>query len=470
MAVTVAVLGAGPGGYAAAFEAAKRGADKVYLIERDHVGGTCLNRGCIPTKTIMRSAHAMRDIQTASEVALEGTLSARLNLAALRERKIGVVEQLRAQIMAGVKKHKVEFVAGTGTMSGPHQITVELAKPALDGATTQVIDADIIILATGSLPFKLPMINFELENVWTSDEALELDKLPQTVVICGGGVIGAEFASAYASFGCHVSVVELAPTLLPGNDKRITRALAQTFKAQGIDVFTEISVASVEETADKRVQVHLSNGQSLEADVLLSAVGRVPNTAGFGFEEVGLAFDRRALAVNEYFETNIEGVYAIGDAIGGMMLAHVSEVEAKAAVANAFARAAGEQPSATVDYNTIPACVYTIPEIGVVGMSAEKAKERGIDALSVVAKYAGNGKALAEGDAEGFTQLVVAKDSGALLGAQMFGAHSVELIHEVSHALYAGLSVEQLASPIYAHPTVSEVIKAAAEMAVEKRA
>lgn len=468
MALTVAVLGAGPGGYAAAFEAAKRGAEKVYLIERDHVGGTCLNRGCIPTKTIMRSAHAVHDIQHASEVNIEGAGTPTLNLAGLKARKIEVVEKLRAQIMAGVKKYKVEFVTGEGRMSAPHQITVALAEPDAEGNTERIIDADIIIIATGSLPFKLPMINHDLENVWTSDEALELDVIPQKVVICGGGVIGVEFASAYRAFGADVTVVELAPTLLPGNDKRITRGLASAFKEQGVTVYNEISVASVEELADKRVQVHLSNGEDIEADVLLSAVGRVPNTAGMGFEEVGLEFDRRALKVNEFFETNIEGVYAIGDAVAGMMLAHVAEAEAKAAVANAFARAEGAEPRATIEYNAIPACVYTIPEIGIVGMTADKAKEQGIDALSVVAKYAGNGKALAENDAEGFAQLVVAKESGALLGAQILGAHSVELIHEVSHAIDAGVTAELLAEPVYAHPTVSEVIKAAAEMAVEK--
>ena len=470
MAQTVAILGAGPGGYVAAFEAAKCGADKVYLIEREHVGGTCLNYGCVPTKTILRSAHAAHEINHAHEVGIESTGSPALNLEALRARKTDVVEKLRAQIFAGVKKHKVEFIAGTGKMSGPHQITVTLSQPNEAGETTRVIDADIVIIATGSVPFKLPMINHDLENVWTSDEALALDKIPETVVICGGGVIGAEFACAYASFGSKVSVVELSPTLLPGNDKRVTRSLASTFKEQDIDVYTQISVASVEEIANKRVLVHLSNGEALEADVLLSAVGRIPNTAGFGFEEVGLAYDRRALKVNEFFETNIEGVYAIGDAIAGMMLAHVSEAEAKVAVHNAFARAEGKQPTETVDYDLIPACVYTFPEVAMVGITPDKAKERGIDATSVVAKYAGNAKALAENDAEGFVQLVVEKATGKIVGCQMFGAHCVELIHEVSNAMAAGLTDEELAAPVYAHPTVSEVIMTVAEMAAEKRA
>ena len=470
MGKSVAILGAGPGGYMAAFEAAQCGADKVYLIECDHVGGTCLNYGCVPTKTILRSAHAAHEINHAQEVGIEGGGAPRLNLEALRNRKVDVVEKLRAQIMAGVKKHKVEFIAGTGTMTGTHQITVELSSSDEAGETTRVIDADIIIIATGSVPFKLPMINHDLENVWTSDEALALDKIPESIVICGGGVIGAEFACAYAAFGTKVSVVELSPTLLPGNDKRVTRALASALKEQGIDIYTEISVASVEEIADRRVRAHLSNGETIEADVLLSAVGRIPNTADFGFQEVGLEFDRRALAVNEFFETNIEGVYAIGDAIAGMMLAHVSEAEAKAAVHNAFARAEGKMPTETINYDLIPACVYTFPEVAVVGMTADKAKERGIEAVSAVAKYAGNAKALAENDAEGFAQLVVEKSTGKILGCQMLGAHSVEMIHEVSNAMTSSQTDHDLAAPVYSHPTVSEVIKSVAEMAAEKRA
>lgn len=470
MGISVAVLGAGPGGYVAAFEAAKHGAEKVYLIERDHVGGTCLNRGCVPTKTMLRSAHCAHEIAHAQDVGIEGDLQSRLNLDHLRARKIEVVEKLRAQIMAGARKYKVDFISGQGRMTGEHEITVALSQPAEDGVTERVIKADIIIIATGSLPFKLPMINHELENVWTSDEALELDRIPQEIVICGGGVIGAEFACAYQAFGSHVSVVELSPTLLPGNDKRITRSLAQAFKAKGIDVYTEISVVHVEEAANNRVNVHLSNGAVLEADVLLSAVGRMPNTQGFGFEEVGIEFDRRALKVDATFETNIPGVYAVGDAIGGMMLAHTSEAEARAAVANAFARAQNEEPKHTVNYDHIPACVFTFPEVAMVGITPEKAKEQGRDAFSVVAKYAGNAKALAENDSEGFVQLVCDKESGALLGCQMLGAHSVELIHEVSNAMALGLSVDQLAEPVYSHPTVSEVVMTAAEMAKEKRA
>lgn len=466
---TVAILGAGPGGYSAAFEAAKQGAEKVYLIEHDHVGGTCLNYGCVPTKTVLRSAHCAHEIASAGEVGIEAPVTPKLNLDHLRARKIDVVEKLRAQIMAGVKRHKVEFVAGTGVMTGAHQITV-MPSATAENAEPLVIDADVIIIATGSLPFKLPMINHDLDNVWTSDEALELDRIPEEIVICGGGVIGAEFACAYAAFGSKVTVVELSPTLLPGNDKRVTRALATAFKAKGIEVLTETSVTSVEEAPGNRVAVHLSNDETVEADVLLSAVGRIPNTAGFGYEEVGLEFDRRALKANEYFETNIEGVYAIGDAIAGMMLAHVSEAEAKAAVRNAFARRAGKQPQETVNYQHIPACVYTFPEVSVVGMTLDKAKAEGKEAVSAIAKFAGNAKALAENDADGFIQLVADKSTGEILGCQMLGAHSVELIHEVSNAMTAGLTARDLAAPVYSHPTVSEVVMTVAEMIEEKRA
>lgn len=466
----IVVLGGGPGGYSAAFAAAEAGA-QVTLVERARLGGTCLNVGCIPTKTILRTARLVGDVARATEFGLEPMAGASLNVGALRTRKQGVVDDLVGQVESTARRLKVEVMSGTGRLVAANRVSVERT---VDGQlVTTELQADAVIIATGSVPVVLPFLNHELPNVWTSDDAVALERIPGEIVIVGGGVIGVEFACAYAAFGAKVTVVELSETLLPGNDKRVTRALATALTEQGITLLLGNSVASVEPLASNpaRLTVTLASGETLETDVLMSAVGRAPNTGGFGFEELGIEFDRRAIAVNAQFQTCVPGVYAIGDAIGGMMLAHAAEVEGEAAALNALAVLDGQAPTHTVDNRLIPGCVYSFPEVAVVGRSAEGAKADELDAISAIAKFTGNGKALAEGESEGFVQLVVAREGGAILGAQMVGPHVVELIHEVSALMAIGGTVLDLAGhhgAVYAHPTVSEVVKVAARIAAAK--
>ncbi len=462
----IAVLGGGPGGYAAAFEAARLGAD-VTLVERERLGGTCLNWGCIPTKTILRSAHIVKDTAEAAEFGLNAS-RATVNIAALRARKEGVVDELVGQIEASAKRLKVDVVYGEGKLVGADELIVDLEEGG-----TQIIECDAVILATGSIVFKLPNIDHDMPGVWTSDDAVSLKEIPREIVIIGGGVIGLEFACAYAAFGSKVTVVELMEQVLPGNDRRVVKLAQTKLEEMGVEFHLGDAVESVARSEHGRMLSTLKSGTVLESEIVMSAVGRVPNSADLGFAEVGIQFDRRAVKVDEHFRTSVPGIYAIGDLIGGMMLAHVAEEEgvlaARNLVAELRAAADGSTPTlASMRYDCIPACVYTFPEVAVVGSSRDSAKERGIDAVQAVSKFAANGKALGEGEGDGFVQLVAEKGTGRIIGCQIVGPHAVEIIHEVALAMACDLTVGQIAHTIHAHPTVSEVIRFAAADAASK--
>ncbi|MBN2847911.1 MAG: dihydrolipoyl dehydrogenase, partial [Coriobacteriia bacterium] len=455
------VLGGGPGGFGAAFEAARLGAEAT-LVERARLGGTCLNWGCIPTKTILRSARIVADTREAATYGLNSAVAS-VDIDALRQRKEGVVDELVGQVESSAKRLKVRVVEGDGRLSGPRSVEATLA----DGSR-ETIEADAVILATGSDVFRLPSIDHELEGVWTSDDAVTLPEIPKNIVIIGGGVIGLEFACAYAAFGSVVNVVELMEQVLPGNDKRVVKQTQAALEEMGV-VFHLGDAVEVVERVDGRMRSTLRSGAVLESDIVMSAVGRVPNSAGFGFEEAGVEFDRRAVKVDAHLRTSVPGVYAVGDLIGGMMLAHVAEEEGVVAARNAVAELSGAGTHMeSVRYDCIPACVYTFPEVAVVGSARDAAKERGLDVTQSVAKFAANGKALGEGESDGFVQLVAEKGSGRIIGCQIVGPHAVETIHEVALAMRHDLTVRQLAETVHAHPTVSEVIRMACADAAAK--
>ncbi|MDZ4180823.1 MAG: dihydrolipoyl dehydrogenase [Coriobacteriia bacterium] len=456
----ITILGGGPGGYAAAFEAARLGAE-VTLVEKERLGGTCLNWGCIPTKTILRSAHIVADTRDAEEFGLDVGIAS-VDVDRLRARKEGVVDELVAQVEGQAKRLKVRVVYGVGRLLEASTVEVDLAEGG-----TERIESDSVILATGSAVFKLPNIDHDLEGVWTSDDAVALSEIPKDIVIIGGGVIGLEFACAYAAFGSRVVVVELMEQVLPGNDKRVVKLAQAKLEELGVEFHLGDAVETIERDGD-RMRATLRSGAVLESDIVMSAVGRIPNSAGLGFAEAGVEMDRAAVKVDEYFRTNVPGVWAMGDLIGGMMLAHVAEDEGVAAARNAVAVLRGQEPTETVRLDCVPACVYTFPEIAVVGSSRDSAKERGIDVVQAVAKFAANGKALGEGEADGFVQIVAEKGSGRIVGCQIVGPHAVEIIHEVAVCMRHGITVGQLAHTVHAHPTVSEVIKFAALDAASK--
>jgi dihydrolipoamide dehydrogenase len=469
----IVIIGGGPGGYSAAFEAARLGAS-VTLVESDNLGGTCLNWGCVPTKTILRSARIAWDTRNAAEFGMR-VHPADVDIERLMERKEGIVEELRSQIEATAARAKVDLLWGCGRLTGPRSVEVTSA----DGVK-HTIEGDAVILATGSVVFRLPNIDHTLEGVWTSNEAVSLVELPRRIVIIGGGVIGLEFACAYASFGSEVTVIELTPTVLPGNDKRVTRSVQDALEGMGVVFHLGTSASSVEQGEDKVMTTTLSDGTVLSSDIVLSAVGRKPNSEGLNVEAAGLEMDRAAVKVDEHFRTNVPGVFAIGDLIGGMMLAHVADEEGVAAARNAVATYESAEAEGllaklahlprlqSVDYSCIPACVYTFPEVGVVGSSRDSAKERGLDVVQAVSKFTANGKALAEGEGEGFVQMVAEKRTGRIVGCQIVGPHAVEIIHEVALAMRHGLTVRHIAETVHAHPTVSEAVKLAASDAAEK--
>lgn len=459
----IVVLGGGPGGYGAAFEAARLGAD-VTLIERQRLGGTCLNWGCIPTKTILRSAHIVADTRDAATFGLTATV-ATADIPALRARKEAVVDELVGQVESSAKRLKVRVVHGAGRLVGPKTVEVALTEGG-----SETIEGDALILATGSAVFKLPSIDHDLEGVWTSDDAVALSEIPKDILIIGGGVIGLEFACAYAAFGSVVTVVELMEQVLPGNDKRVVKQTQGALEEMGVAFHLGDAVEHVERVGE-RMRSTLRSGAVIESDIVMSAVGRIPNSAGLGFPEAGIEMDRAAVRVDEYFRTSLDGVYAIGDLIGGMMLAHVAEEEGVVAARNAiaeFATVGAEAHLESVRYDCIPACVYTFPEVAVVGSSRDAAKERGVDAVQAVAKFAANGKALGEGESDGFVQLVAENGTGRIIGCQIVGPHAVETIHEIAVAMRHNVSVRQLAETVHAHPTVSEVIRMACADAAGK--
>ncbi len=460
----IVVLGGGPGGHFAAFEAASLGAE-VTLIERDNLGGTCLNWGCIPTKTILRSARIALDSRNAAEFGLRLD-PAVVDIERLMERKVGIIEGLRTQIESTATRLKVNVVYGEGRMTGPKTLRVTTEGTHVD------FEPDAVILATGSVVSKLDGVDHTIERVWTSDEAVSLVEIPDRVVVLGGGVIGLEFACAYASFGSQVDVIELTPSVLPGNDKRVQKSVQIALEGLGVRFHLGTKADTVAQYGETMVTT-LEDGTMIETDIVLSAVGRKPNSEGIGVEKAGLEMDRAAVKVDAHFRTSVPGVYAVGDLIGGMMLAHVAEEEGRAAARNAVrefeAAGAGRFPQLeSVEYGSIPACVYTFPEVGVVGRTRDGAKEAGLDAVQAVAKYSANGKALGEGESEGFVQLVAEVGSGRILGCQIVGPHAVETIHEVALSMRNGLTVKAICETVHAHPSVSEVIKAAALDVAEK--
>jgi len=459
----IVVLGGGPGGYAAAFEAARLGA-QVTLIEKDRLGGTCLIWGCIPTKTILRSAHIVADTRSAASFGLNAAVAS-VDVPALRARKQSVVDELVSQVEGTANRLKVRVLYGTGRLAGG--TAVEVARA--DG-TTETVEGDALILATGSVVFKLANIDHDMEGVWTSDDAVSLTDIPKDILIIGGGVIGLEFACVYAAFGSKVTVVELMEQVLPGNDKRVVRQTQTSLEEMGVEFVLGDAVETVERVGEK-MRATLRGGRVMMSDIVMSAVGRIPASAGLGLAEAGVEMNRAAVKTDEYFRTNVPGVYAIGDLIGGMMLAHVAEEEGVVAARNAVATLAAEGRDAhleSVRYDCIPACVYTFPNVAVVGMTRDSAKEAGIDAVQAIAKFAANGRALGEGEDEGFVQMVAEKGTGRILGCQIVGPFAVETIHEVAVAMRHDVGVRQLAETVHAHPTVSEVIRMACADAAGK--
>lgn len=442
----VAVVGGGPGGYVAALKAAMLGAE-VTVIEKSRLGGTCLNVGCIPTKALLASSDVLRTVKEAKSFGINVEGEVKPDFQAIVARKQKITDELVAGIQFLFDKRGVKKIDGFGKLIDKN--TIEVTK---DNGSVEEVKADKIILANGSIPTVFPFMPYNGKNVITSDEVLSLEKLPKSMVIIGGGVIGSEIGQFYSSLGTKVTIVEVLPQILGRMDSDGAKALARQFKKDKIKVMCNVATDSFE-VSDDIVKLNLNNGKSLEAEVVLLCTGRKPNLANSGVAEAGVKMtDRGFIEVNEYMETNLEGVYAIGDIIPGAMLAHVASAEGMVAAENAV-KGNGE----TVNYKSIPSCVYTEPEVAGVGKTEDELKAEGVEYHVGKFDFRGLGKAKAIGKIQGFIKILVDKDD-VIIGATLVGPHCTDLLTELSLAVGLGLKAKDVGKVIHAHPSLSEGI------------
>lgn len=447
------IIGAGPGGYEAAFYAQEMGM-KVAIVERDKVGGTCLNRGCIPTKALMHSSDVYREAAHGEELGVEVT-GLKANRERIGARKDEVLDKLRDGIIGLINKKKIDLIAGEAKIESEHEILVG----------EEAVTADKIMLATGSHPFFPPIPGADLDGVIDSTELINMGgaEIPEFVII-GGGVIGIEFATIYGDLGDHVTVIEGADRLLPLLDKEIGRSIKMTLEKKGIDCHVKAPVQRIEKNGDKLSVVFLEKEKEIavDADKVLLCVGRRPTTSGLFSDEFAAKYEmldaKGFIKVNEQYQTVCPSVYAIGDCIGGIQLAHVSAAEGRNCVAMLTSG------RATIQMGTVPSCIYTDPEIAVVGMTADEAKEAGIE--TIVKKYpmSANGKTLIAGLDRGFIKLVARADNHQLIGAHLLCGRASDLIGELSVAIGRGMMIEEIANIIHPHPSFAEAIMEAARL------
>lgn len=463
MSQRITIIGGGPGGYTAAFSAAKAGA-QVTLVEAAHMGGTCLNWGCIPTKTLKASAEALETAHRLAEFGITGGGEARPDMPAIVARKNKVSEILRGGLEKTCAKLKVTLLRGRGEVVSAGLVRVHGA----DGAVREVA-GDKVIIATGSSTLNLPTLPVDHTHIITSDDALELQTVPNRMLVVGGGVIGCELAFIFQALGSKVTVVEGLDRILPvpSIDADLSKLIQREMKKRGIGC--ELArTASKAEVTDTGVQVTLgpspfvkdlpASAQKesvLEADVVLVAVGRVPNTAGLGLAGAGVETDQRGwIKADARLETTVPGIFAVGDVLGParIMLAHVAAVEGMVAVRNCLGA------SEPMDYSTVPAAVFTSPEVATVGLTEAQAREKGFNVACPQSNFRELGKAQAMGELAGVFKLIVDADSGKLLGAHLAGAHVSDIIAEPTLAMQLGARAEDLAKTIHAHPTLAEGI------------
>ncbi len=455
----IVIIGGGPGGYVAAIRAAQLGA-RVALVEKERIGGTCLNHGCIPTKTLVRSVEAYLLAKQAAQYGVDIGGRIAVNFPQMMARKDEVVDTLVTSVIELVKGHKIDIYEGLGTILKPGLVQVQMDAGGPEPSGQQLAARNIVI-ATGSVPARLPIPGLDLPGVLTSRQLLALEELPQSLAIVGGGVIGVEFASIFSALGTEVTVVEMLPHLLPPVDRKLARRFQRILSAQGVEVQLDAPVKEISlENGRLRVKFASAKGEgAVEAEKVLLAVGRWPYTEGLGVGELGIRMDGRRILVNESMETSVPGVYAIGDVLGTYMLAHVASYEGEVAVENAL----GHRRAA--DYRAVPYCVFTMPELAGVGLGEGEAKEQGLNYQVVRFPFSASGRALAMGETEGQVKMVCEKGSGRVLGLHIMGPRASDLIAEGGLAIQLGATAEDLAQTIHAHPTLPEAVMEAAKAA-----
>ncbi len=444
MECDICILGAGPAGYTGALRAAREG-KKVVLVERDRVGGTCLNRGCIPTKALRRCADAFLEAAGAARfgVKLPGEPSFDYTRAvAYRDE---VTEALVAGVASLIKARKIELVRGEGRVVGPGLVSVMTGEGGVE------VNCRHLVIATGSRPSDLPGITIDEERVLSSEGALRLKALPRRLIVIGGGVIGCEWADLMSCLGSAVTVVEAMPRILLGEDRATARAVQKNLEARGVKFHLGTTVAEMAVT-DKDVRCVLAGGETITADRAIVSVGRRPAVEGLDLDAARVALERGAVKVDEGGRTGAPGIWAAGDVIGPPMLAHAASHEMEVVIDNLLGR------SRAFDRAAVPAVVFVRPEVASVGLTEDAAQERGVAVDVGRFAYAASGKALCMGESEGFAKAVVDKGSGTILGGTIMGAHAGDLIHELAIAVKLKLKVEEFIEIIHAHPTLSEIV------------
>ena len=452
MKYDIIVIGSGPGGYVAAIRASQLG-KKTAIVERAEAGGVCLNCGCIPTKALLKSAQVYTYCKNAAHYGLELAGEVRPNLEKIVARSRGVAETMSKGVAFLLKKNNIDLIQGFGRLKGDGRVDV-------DGTE---YEADHIILATGARPREMPFMPIDGKHVISSREALTLTELPETMIVVGTGAIGSEFASLYASFGTKVTVIEYLPRMLPLEDEEVSKTMERSFRKLRATVLTSTTVKSVKVNADGKCEVEIEGKKDTEiltADVVLSAVGIKSNIERIGLEELGIRVERDKIVVDRFYRTDAQGVYAIGDIVGGPALAHVASAEAICCVE----AICGLNPS-PVDYSTVPSCVFTTPEVASVGLTEQQAREQGLAYKVGRFPFTASGKATAAGDRDGFVKLIFGEDD-KLLGAHLVGANVTEMIAEPTLAKALGATAHRIARTIHAHPTMNEGVMEASETAM----
>lgn len=450
------ILGGGTGGYVAAIRAAQKGLN-VVLVEQDKLGGTCLHRGCIPTKALLRSAEILDSMKDAEAFGIDSESQAIVNFQKVQDRKQTVVNQLHNGVEALCAKNKIKVIKGNGVVMGPSifsPVSGAVIVNKTDGGEETIVPKKLII-ATGSKPRTLPNLPLDEEMILSSDGMLELEELPESIAIVGGGVIGTEWASLLNSFGVKVTILEYTDFLLPTESETISKAFRKAFENKGIEVKTGCEVQGAEIT-DDQVVVSMNDDETMTVDKVMVAVGRQPNIQTIGLMNTSIKYDDKGIQVNEFYQTSEDHIYAIGDCIDTLQLAHVATKEGEIAVAHI-----AEESVEPLNYTNVPRCTYASPEVATAGYT-RKDVPKDIKVKVGTFPFAGNGKALIHGDATGFVEVLRDEETDDLLGVSVLGPNATELISEVSTALYMDASVLELGEAIHAHPTMSETIMEAA--------
>lgn len=457
--VDVAVLGGGPGGYTAAIAAAQSG-KSVAIVEMDKLGGTCLHRGCIPSKSMLRSAEVYRTLLHAGQYGIQVSPDAiKLDYGQVRERKDSTVGQLYRGLQGLMKKHGITIVNGKGRVIGPSIFSPKsgsLAVELADGEMESVVSTNLII-ATGSRPRSLPGLEPDGNLILNSDHALQMDNLPKAVLIVGGGVIGVEWASMLQDFGVQVTLAEAGARLLPGEDAEVSAELAKALRKRGVRILTSVMLdaASLQKNTDSvTIEASTQDGKVLlEADKLLLCVGRQANAEGLGLENTDVGVSNGFISVNEFGQTSEPHIYAIGDVIGGVQLAHAAAHEGIVAVAHLT----GGNPM-PLEHHLVPRCIYSSPEIASYGLTEEMARRNGHDVKVGKIPFQAIGKALTLGETDGFVKVVADREMQTILGVHMIGPHATDLISEASLAGWLDAAPWEVGAMIHPHPTLAEAL------------